>query len=117
MMSGMDTRTWTVDLTGRMWQVEVDGVPQTGLERVSADCVSGQDPQLYLTFTAGGRFAGAGEVHVVESGAQAIRAWLDGIDPEELEQAALAAQETTMGPTSPGQAFLAGLRRLADASA
>ncbi len=95
-------------------RVTVDGVEQEGLSRVVVEVMPGQTiPQLYLEFRAGGSFAGAGDVQVGIPPAAAVRAWLDMVNPAELDQAALAIDEREGSLSrSPGVTYLAALRSL-----
>jgi hypothetical protein len=93
-------------------KVTVGGRRQKGVARVAVDHVAGQGTQLFLTFAAGGRFVGEGDVYIAEPSPRAVAAFLDRVSPAGLERAALAAEEASGGPMSPGVAFLAGLRSM-----
>lgn len=108
-------REFEVDATNPFQpRVVVDGVEQTRVRRVSVDIHHRTVPAVYLEFFAGGRFAGSGDVTVQTDGPEPIRAWLAAVNPDALEQAALAAEQASGGPMGPGQMFKAGLIALLD---
>lgn len=98
-------------------RVTVDGVEQTGLTRISVDIpqVGKWLPRLFLEFEPGGRFVGTGDVVVQQDGPDAIRARLAKVSPDALETAALAVQQASMGPMSPGRMFRDGMLALLEA--
>lgn len=96
-------------------RVLVDEQEQPALLRASVDLRAGEVPVLFLEYLSHGRFVGSGDVIVQTAGPDAIRAWLATVDPDALEKAALAAEETAGGPLGPGRMFLAGLAALLEA--
>ncbi|MCK9929327.1 hypothetical protein MXD62_19445 [Frankia sp. Mgl5] len=111
-------RQFEIDATNPVQpRVTVDGVEQTGLTRISVDIpeLGNYVPQLYLTYARGGKFVGSGDVTVTSAGPDAIRAWLTTVNPSALEDAALAAEQASGGPMSPGAMFKAGMLALLEA--
>lgn len=103
-------REFTVSYDGSgVPKVTVDGVEQEGVVRAVVDGQMGQMPALHLTYSAGFTFQGTGDVVVTAEGPAARIAWLRGVDPARWEAAALAAEDRSDVPLSPGSAFKAAL--------
>lgn len=103
--------------SGELGELEVDGHDLSRLvSRVSIDHAAGEFPRVYLELKKGTpveEVALEGVVHVKETvlqdPAEACLAFLEPIDPGELERACLAAMELG-GAQSFGDAALAVLR-------
>ncbi len=93
-------------------QLTIDGTAQPDARRISFDSVRRQAPVLFVEVEAGGQLVGVGDVVVQSDSPEAIRAWLTKVNPDALEQAALAAEQASGGPMGPGQMFKAGMLAL-----
>ena len=93
--------------------VIVNGTEVPGVAAASCYTARGEIPRLVLDIAGDVTIEGDGIVHTtMPADGDELAAWLENIDPDELSSAALA--NTSMG-TSPGQAMLAQLVKMARA--
>lgn len=94
-------------------KVEINGVPVVGYRRISVDVGAGDVPVVFVELLGSGVFEGEGVVQVksdVEPDLrEALLAFFDNLDPQELERAMLARQGG-LGGESTGEAALAVLK-------
>lgn len=106
----MSTFRLTLPLVGgRDTKIEVDGKPVSDACSIAVKSEVGGATKVYIELVAGGTLEGEGIVHVVKDGTTAVADWLAMIDPDELEQAALAGMGALSG-LSTGAAMLEVLR-------